>query len=167
MDKRSILGFTRTDFAWAARNFRPNGYTSVDAVSDMDAREREMFLSQVKSDHGRSRNRLSDNRLIFRIFDRVGPSGKLRDPACGGEGIDISRRMRTWDADLSTIIGPLRPEQGATNFFFSGELERGRLSRPPYTPYVTTDSLARYHWLPAGDPHTKAPHQLPPCPIGH
>ena len=110
----------------------------------MDTREREMFLSQVKAGHGRSRKRLSDMRLLFRIFAWFGPSAKLRDSARGGEEIDINRRMRTWSADLSPITGPLRPEQDMANFF-SGDLERGVLSRPPYTPYVTTDSLASYH----------------------
>ena len=148
MDKRSFLGYSRSGFSRAARLFWPNGYTSVDAASDMDTREREMFLSQVKSVHGRSRNRLSDMRLIFRIFALFDPSGKLRDPARTGEEIDINRRMRTWSADLSPIIGPLRPEQDIANFF-SDELERGRQARPPFTPYVATDSLARHPWQPA------------------
>ena len=64
--------------------------------------------------------------------------------------------MRTWSADLSTITGPLRPEKDNADFF-SGELERGRLSPLPYIPCVATDSLARYHWLPSGEPHAKAP----------
>ena len=156
MGKLAFLGFTRTDFAWAARSFWPNGYPSVDDVRDMGARECEMFLSQVKSGHDRSRKRLSDMRLIFRIFAWFGRSGKLRDSARGGEEIDINRRMRTWSADLATITGPLHTEQDMANFF-SGELERGRLSRPPYTPYVATDSLAFYPWHPPGEPHTKTP----------
>ena len=84
MDKHAFRGFTRTDFDWAARNFWPNGYQSVDDVRGMDTRERGMFLSHFKSGHGRSRNRLSDVRLIFRIFAWFGPLGKLRDPARGG-----------------------------------------------------------------------------------
>ena len=163
LDKHAFLGFSRSDFSRAARMFWPNVYHSVDAAKEMDTREREMFLSQVKSDHGRSRNRLSDMRLVFRIFARFGPSAKLRDPARGGEEIDISRRMRTSSADLSTITGPLHREQDMANFF-SDELERGRCARPPYTPYVTTDSLAAHPWLPSGDPHTKA---LSPIPTPH
>ena len=152
MDMHSFLGFTRTDFPWAPRNCRGNGYQSVDAGRDVYTRERGMFLSQAKSGRDRSRDRLSDIRLIFRICAWFGPHGKLRDSARGGDEIDINRRMRTWSVDLSTIIGPLRPEQDISNFF-PGEMKRGRLSRPRYSPYVTTDSLACYPWLPSGDPH--------------
>ena len=155
MNNHAFLGSARTDFASAARNFLSVGYTSVDASSDVGAREREMFLSQVKAGHGRGRNRLPEMRLVFRIFARCGPSAKLRDSARGGEEIDINHRMRTWSAGLSTITGPLHPEQDVANFF-SVELERGRLPRPPYTPYVTADSIAPYPWLPPGEPHTKA-----------
>ena len=141
MGKRAFLCFARKDFAWAVRNFWPNVYQSVDDMWDMDTRGREMFLSHVKSDRGRSRNRLSDMRLVCRISAWSGPSGNLRGPARGGEEIDINRRMRTWSSGLSTIAGPLRPEQDMANFF-SGELERGSLSLPPCIPYVDTDSIA-------------------------
>lgn len=47
-------------------------------------------------------------------------------------------------ADLScgpvNYYRPSAPKQDATNFS-PGELERGRLSRPPYAPYVAADSL--------------------------
>ena len=103
--------------------------------------------------------------MVFRIFAWFGSPGKLRDPACVGEEIDINRRMRTWASDLSTITGPLRPDQD-TAIFFPGEMGRGRLSRPPYAPYVITDSIARYPWLPSGEPHAKAPcRQYNPRPL--
>ena len=63
--------------------------------------------------------------------------------------------MRDWAVSLSGISGILQPEQEMTNFF-SIELERGRTARPPYTPYVTTDSLATAPWMPPDEPHSKA-----------
>ena len=63
--------------------------------------------------------------------------------------------MRDWSASLSGITGLIRPEQEMANYF-PVELERGRTSRPPYTPYVKTDALASFPWMPPGDPHQKA-----------
>ena len=38
----------------------------------------------------------------------------------------------------------------------AAELERGRTSRPPYTPYVKTDTLASSPWMPPGESHREA-----------
>ena len=52
-------------------------------------------------------------------------------------------------------MGLLNPEQYAANFF-SGELERGCLSRkPPYASYGAADTLAFRPCLPADDPRSQ------------
>ena len=112
MGRRYFLGFDRADIAQAARNFWSGRYASVDAARGVSARE--MFLSQAKTGRCSSRGPLSGMRLVFRIFDRFALR-ELRDPARGGEGVYISRRMREWGADVSTIVGPLRPEQEMPN----------------------------------------------------
>ena len=154
MDNRAFLGFTRSDFAWASRNFRGNGYQSVDAVRDVDTRGREMFLPKVKPCRDRSRNRLSELRLAFRIFAWFGHAG-----SCAILLAVVTKSILIAACGLGRSIcrlspAPLRPGRDMANFF-SGDMERGRLSRPPYTPYVTTDSLACYPWLRSGDPQTK------------
>ena len=63
--------------------------------------------------------------------------------------------MRDWAVSLSGIAGGLQPGQEMCNYF-SIEIERGRTSRPPYSPYVTTDSLASTPWMPPDEPHAKA-----------
>lgn len=40
--------------------------------------------------------------------------------------------------------------------FFSAELERGRVARPPYAPYLVADSLAAAPWLPSDETHARA-----------
>ena len=127
-------------------------------IKDMDARERELFLSTAKSAHrdgNRNRSCLADLRLVLRIFAWFEPHGRLRDGTQVADEISIDRRMRDWSVSLAGIAGPLQPEQDMTNYF-STELEKGRISRPPYTPYVTVDSLASYPWMPTDDPHHKA-----------
>ena len=48
VDKRDSPVFTRTEFAWAGRNFRADGYQTADAVRGMGARARYFFTpSQV------------------------------------------------------------------------------------------------------------------------
>ena len=55
-----------------------------------------------------------------------------------------------------TRIGPrIEPDQEMVNFF-SAQLEVGRTARPPMSPYITTDTLGCYPWMPSGDPHMKA-----------
>ena len=130
----------------------------MDGIKDMDPRERELFLSTAKSAHrdsNRGRSCLADLRLVLRIFARFDPPGRLRDGTQAAGEIAIGRRMRDWSVSLSGISGPLQPEQDMTNFF-SSELEKGRIARPPYTPYVTADSLAVYPRMPPDDPHRKA-----------
>ena len=41
--------------------------------------------------------------------------------------------------------------------YFPAVLERGRAARPPYAPYVVTDSPAAHPWLPADETHGRAP----------
>ena len=158
MSKHAFVSFDKADFTHAARIFWEIGYKSVDGIKDMDPRERGLFLSTAKSarrDGNRNRSCLADLRLVLRIFAWFDPHGKLREGAYAADEIAIDRRMRDWSVSLSGIAGPLQPEQDMTNFF-SSELEKGRIARPPYTPYVTTDSLASYPWMPPDDPHHKA-----------
>ena len=155
MGKHSFSPFTRSDFSFDARIFWLNGYRTVGAIKDMDPRERDLFLSQVKSDSHSSRNRLADLRLILRIFAWFEPHGRLRDPHHGVDEIDTNRWMRDWAVSLPGITGILQPEQEMANRFPT-ELERGRTSRPPYTPYVTVDTLNSFPWMPPGEPHRKA-----------
>ena len=63
--------------------------------------------------------------------------------------------MRTWATDLSGIGPTLAPGRTMANFF-SLELENGRISRPPYKPYVVADSLAEPPWFPSDGPHTRS-----------
>ena len=97
---------------------------------------------------------------------RLGAMSSILADACG-------LGLRT----CRLLLAPIRPEQDMANFF-SGELERGRLSRPPYTPNVAADSLSRFPWIPSGEPRAKAPAAyitpvrydwntgLHPCPYG-
>ena len=158
MSKHAFTAFDRSDFGHAARIFWEHGYKSVDGIKDMDARERELFLSTAKSAHrdgNRNRSCLADLRLILRIFAWFEPHGRLRGGAQVADEIAIDRRMRDWSVSLTGIAGSLQPEQDMTNYF-SSELEKGRISRPPYVPYVTVDSLASYPWMPPDEPHNKA-----------
>ena len=63
--------------------------------------------------------------------------------------------MKTWTVDLSRISHGFEPDQEMVNFF-SCELEKGRTARPPYSHYVTADSLAVQPWMPTDEPHEKA-----------
>ena len=69
--------------------------------------------------------------------------------------VDIGKRTRCWSTGLSGLAGILAPDQSMANHF-SAELERGRTARPPYKPYVTTDSIAKEPWLPSGEPHIRS-----------
>ena len=121
----------------------------------MDGRERDLFLTQAKRDH-QGRNCLADLRMTLKIFAWFEPATRTRDPnSYTGEEISIESRMKCWTADFSRISGLLKPDQDMANFF-SAELERGRIARPPFTPYIIPDSLASYPWLPADDPHRMA-----------
>ena len=121
----------------------------------MDSRERDLFLAQVKKDRN-GRSILSDLRLTLKIFACFGPQTRMRD---GGQHsfdeVDIGKRTRCWSTGLSGLAGILAPDQSMANHF-SAELERGRTARPPYKPYVTTDSIAKEPWLPSGEPHIRS-----------
>ena len=85
---------------------------------------------------------LSDLRIFLEIFGWFEPHGRIR----GGlappfEEIDIENRLTHRAADLSRIGGCLTPDQEMANFF-SADLEKGRMARPPYCPYVVSDSQA-------------------------
>ena len=155
--KHAFQSFSDSDFQTAARSLVECGYYTVEAVRDMDGRERDLFLNFAKSEtRARGRNCLADLRLTLKIFAWFEPAARIRDAAnTGFEEIDIEQRMQSWTVDFSALRGLLVPDQDMTNFF-SAEIEKGRVARPPYIPYVVVDSLAAPPWLPADDTHARA-----------
>lgn len=103
----------------------------------------------------RARTCLADLRLAVRISAWFAPRSRIRDILRMASEIDIDRLVRDWALPLAGISGPLQPGRDMASFF-STELETGRISRPLYAPYVTTDSIASYHWAPSGGPHLKS-----------
>ena len=121
----------------------------------MEGRERDLFLDQAKRDH-QGRNCIADLRATLGISTWFEPVSRTRDPnSYTGEEISIESQMKCWASDFSRISGLLKPDRDMTNFF-SSELERGRIARPPFTPYIVTGALSSYPWLPADDPHRTA-----------
>ena len=56
---------------------------------------------------------------------------------------------------MQALRSLLIPEQDMANFF-SAELERGRIARPPYVPYLVADALSPHPWLPSDETHARA-----------
>ena len=120
MGKHAFATFSKADFADASRIFWDNGYRTVAAIRDMDSRERDLFLSQTKSNL-RGGNVLSDLRIFLKIIGWFEPHGRIRGGlATSFEEIDIDRRMSQWAADNSRISGCLLPDQEMVNFFLRG-----------------------------------------------
>ena len=155
MGKHPFRGFAREEFALTARNFWYNGYLSVDMIRDMDAKERDLFLQEIKRDSRGSRPTLSDMRLTLKIFAWYEPHGRMRTELAPFTEVCIGERMKKWSVDLSRIATCLEPDQDMVNYF-SAQLEAGRTSRPPLTPYITTDTLTTSPWMPTDEPHSKA-----------
>ena len=118
----------------------------------MGGRGRDLFLTHAKTEtRARGRKRLADLRLTLAIFAWFDPSAKIREAAnTGCEEIDMEQRASSRAVGFSALKGLLAPGQDMANFF-SAELERCRIARPPYAPYVVTDSLSAHPWLPAGE----------------
>ena len=123
----------------------------------MECRERDLFLTHAKTEtRSRGRNCLAGLRLTLKIFARPEPSARIRDAAnTGFEEIDIEQRMSSRAVEFSAFRGLLIPDQDMAKFF-SAELEKGRISRPPFAPYVVEDTLAAQPWLPADETHGRA-----------
>ena len=94
-------------------------------------------------------------RLTLKIFAWFEPQGRIRSDNTPFNEISIESRMENWAIDLSRISHGFEPGQEMVNFF-SCELEKGRIARPPYSQNVTTDSLAVQPWMPTDEPHAKA-----------
>ena len=92
-DKHAFISFSRTDFFETARTFWHNGYYDISSIRDMDSRERDLFLAQIKKDH-RGSNMLADLRLTLKIFAWFEPQTRLREAGHHFEEIDVDRRMR-------------------------------------------------------------------------
>ena len=121
-------------------------------INDMGTRGRDLFPTHVKRS---GRSSLADLRRALKIFAWFAPVN-LRD-GChpSHDEIAIEKRMGNWRLDLSALRGALEPDLEMTNIF-SQELERGRIARPPYTPYVVAESLAIPPWMPTDDAHNRA-----------
>ena len=121
----------------------------------MGSMEMDLFPAQIKKDR-RGQNMLSDLRLALNIFAWFAPQTRIRGGCLHSfVEIDIDRMMRCWAAEISGLAGILIPGLSMANYF-SAELEKGRAARPPYKPYVKTDSIAREHWIPSGEPHIRS-----------
>lgn len=151
MGKRAPT-ISRRDFGFADRTFWGDGYSTVDMVNDMVPMESDLFLAHSKRS---GRSTLSDFRLTLKIFDWFAPVSLREGCHPTRDEIAIEKRMGNWELDLSALRGALAPDLDMTNIF-ALELERGRISRPPYAPYVIADPLAISPWIPTDDAHIRA-----------
>ena len=151
MKKHAFGSFSVADFDTTARTFWDNGYQSVTAIRDMDARGRDFSPKQIQSGTSNKRTVLADMRLTLKIFAWFGPQERIRSGNTPFDEIWIESRMENWAVDFSRISHGFEPVREMVNFF-SCELEKGRTSRPPYSQYVTTDSSAVQPWMPTDEP---------------
>ena len=93
--RRVFRPFSSSDFRAAAWAFVECGYFAVDAVRDMDGRERDLSLPHAENEtRARGRNCLADLRLTLEIFAWFEHSERIRDAANTGFGeIAIDQRM--------------------------------------------------------------------------
>ena len=100
MNKHMFITFSVSHFDVAARIFRDNGYQSVTSIRNMDARERNSFLQQAKSDTNSKRTILADLRLALKIFARFEPQGRIRAENTPFSEISTDSRMKSWAVDF-------------------------------------------------------------------
>ena len=114
-----------------------------------------MFSQQAKRDYN-GRNFLSDIRLKLKISAWFEPHGRIRGATnTNSEEIDIDHRAKSRTADFPRLTNGLVPDQDVVNFF-SVELEKDRIARPPYAPYVIADSLSAVPWIPTEETHARS-----------
>ena len=155
MGRHAYASFSRSDFSWVARTFRTTD-TGRFRLYATWIRENVNFLFRNSSRTAGGNNILSDLRMIFEIFTWFDSHGRGKDGSTVVfEEIDIGRRMRDWSAGLSVLSPVLPPDQAMANFF-SLELEKGRIARPPYKPYVVAESLAEPPWFPADETRARS-----------
>ena len=151
MGRRPFVGFPRCDFAQTSRIFWNNGYRTVGQVRDMGLSGMGRCLHETKRDARGGRSMLSHLPLALKISPRLEPNGRTMADNIPFNEVFIGGRMGKWAMDLPRTGSCIEPDQDMVDFF-SAQPEIERAARPTMSPYVVTDSLGAYPWLPSDGP---------------